>query len=181
MALNFLKIHSQGGGPAHLLENPAPTPCLYISAMNALVAAGGITSIIYGNYVNASFGNEVLQYLFTVAFQGCYSAVYFTWLAGLRVAADNEWSRILITILLLNVIQYGLIIWAAWLTYRMYYSYDLVGTRMYYYFVMGKWMYNAILGISSLNAYCIVYTSYVALVKMFVLLVLQMRRKKHVK
>lgn len=179
MSLNFLGAHIYGGGPAHLLTNPAPISCIYISCLNILITAGAVTSILYGNYANASYGTEIPQYLLFVAIANCYSALYFARISRMELGSDNEWSRILLTMGLLNLLQYGSILWGAWLCYRMFYSKILIGTRMYYYFRFGKWMYNSILGISVLNSYCIVYTSYVALVRIFVSLVLQRSKKKH--
>lgn len=179
MALNFLGAHIYGGGPAHLFTNPAPRSCMIVSSLNVIITAGAFTSILYGNYANTSYGTEVPHYLFAVAAANCYSAVYFARLAIMREGSDNEWSRILLTTMFVNLLQYGLIIWGTWLCYRMVYSKALVGTKMYYYFKLGRWMYNSILGISVLNTYCIVYTTYVSLVRILVALVVQRSKKKY--
>jgi hypothetical protein len=181
MALNFFRFHTPGGGPALVLKNPAPVSCICIGLINSLVAVGALSFIIYGNFINTSFNGEVTQYLLVATLQGGYAAIYFLRLAAIHYAADNEWSKILITVFFLNVTQYGLIHWGVWLIYQMYMSHYLIGTRMYYYFLMGKWVYNAILAISSLNALCIILTLYTALVRMLSDLVSQIRCKKHVK
>lgn len=180
MAINFFGAHVYGGGPAHVLRNPAPRSCSMAATLNLIVTCAAFGSIVYGTAVNTTpSGDEVPQYLFATSVIGCIAAVYFIRLAARRVASDMEWSISLFHIAVLCMLQYGTIIWGASLCYRVVHSQALVGTKMYYYFRFGRWLHNAILGISILNAYCIVYTSYVALVKIFVSLVKQRARKKH--
>lgn len=177
MALNFLNWHTHGGGPAHLLVNPARRHCASISVLNATISTLALSSMIFGNYTGAAYGLEISQYWIGLILANGYSSIYFARLAKRRVESDSEWSRILITMFLINILQYGLIVWGVWLCYRMIYSKVFIGTKMYYYFGFGKWVHNTILGISALNCYCIIYTTYVSLVKILVSLVFQTSKK----
>lgn len=179
MSLNFLAGHIYGGGPAHLLTNPAPRSCIAISSMNVTIMSAAFGSLLYATYSPSTTGGEVSQYLIAVAVMNCYSALYFARLATYWTRSDNEWSRALLQIGVQSALQYGLIVWGAWLCYRMFFSSAFTGTRMYFYFRFGKWMYNSILGISTLNSLVIVYTTYVALVRILVSLVVQRSKQKY--
>lgn len=179
MALNFLSVHVYGGGPAHLLLNPARRQCALIAVYSVIVSTTAFSSMLYAKYYNASYGGEVHQYLFMLAIANFYTFVYFGRLAAMRLGSDGEWSRILVTMGLINIFNYCLIIWGFDLCYRVFQSKAIIGSNMYYYFRVGKWMYNTIIGISAFSCYCIIYTTYVALVKILVSLVYQRSKKKY--
>lgn len=180
MSLNFLGAHAFGGGPAHLLANPAPEWCALLALWNGLTAAAATGSLVYGSFAKAEFGGsvEVLQYLVLVGLQGVWCASWWGRLAKWRRASDEEWSRQILLFVAAAAVQFGAIGWGVWLCYRMGVASQLPGTRMYYSTFAARWLYNAVLCVSALNAGAVALGAYLILVRLLVHLFIQKAHKK---
>ncbi|KAH8741955.1 hypothetical protein FG386_002330 [Cryptosporidium ryanae] len=122
MFLKILKLTPMGGGPAPLLKNQIFKQCYSLMFLNIFIAAWSISSILYSKFTNANFGPEISAYLFIVFIMGSINSVYFSKLGSLRYCSDDEWSKKLITILAINLLQYGAVVWGCWILYRVFMS-----------------------------------------------------------
>lgn len=161
MFLNILKLTPLGGGPAPLLKNQIVRQCYSLMFLNIFIAIWSISSILYSKFTNANFGSEISTYLFIVFLIGSVNSIFFSKLGSLRYCSDVEWSNRLILILFINLVQYGAILWGCWISYKVFMSRYLAGTKSYYYFISSRWMYNTLFGMTAFFSFSVIYTSFI--------------------
>lgn len=161
MFLNILKLTPLGGGPAPLLKNQIVRQCYSLMFLNIFIAIWSISSILYSKFTNANFGSEISTYFFIVFLIGSVNSIFFSKLGSLRYCSDLEWSNRLILILIINLVQYGAILWGCWISYKVFMSRYLAGTKMYYYFIFSRWMYNTLFGMTAFFSFSVIYTSFI--------------------
>ena len=144
-----------------MLKNQMFKQCYSLMFLNIFIAVWSISSILYSKFTNANFGTEVSAYLFIVFIMGSINSVYFSKLGSLRYCSDDEWSKKLITILAINLLQYGADLWGCWISYKVFMSRYLAGTKMYYYLFFSKWMYNTLFGMTAFFSLSVIYSSFV--------------------
>ncbi|OII77883.1 hypothetical protein cand_038390 [Cryptosporidium andersoni] len=159
MFLNILRLTPPGGGPAPLIKNKAIRQCYGLMFLNMIITIWSIFSILYSKFLNSHFGTEISAYLSVVFIMGSISSYFFSKLGSRKYSSDVEWSKILILILIINLIQYGAIVWGCWILYKVFMSRHLIGTKMYYYFIFSRWMYSTLFCLTALYSFSVILTS----------------------